>query len=201
MHSLQLFIHFVQDHRFLGYGFLYLAMLFEGELFLTAAGMLARLHAFNFFDAFLFAFAGVLTGDVLWYFLGRYLNKHHSHNRYLSYAIRKVKKLLPGIEKNPFHVIFISKFIYGLNHSTILVLGYLNIEFKHFIKIQFFTSLLWSLIFLVVGYMFGDAALAFTHRLDRFVIFAVIFFILLIVIEKSVGYVIEKKEQYNTKKK
>jgi membrane protein DedA with SNARE-associated domain len=201
MHSLQLFIHFVQEHRYLGYALLYVAMLFEGELFLTAAGMLARLHAFDFFDAFFFAFAGVLTSDILWYFLGRYLHTHHAHNRFLTFAIHRVRKYLPGIENNPWHVIFISKFIYGLNHSTILVLGYLKIEFKHFIKIQFFTSLLWVMIFLMVGYIFGDAALAFTHRLDRIVIIAVIFFIGLIVVEKIIGFVIARKEQNKKNKK
>lgn len=195
MHSLNLFINFVEIHRYWGYALLSLAMFFEGELFLTAAGMLARIGAFHFFDAFFFAIIGVLASDIAWYFLGKYLHDHHSHNRYLMFAIRRVKKLLPDIEKNPWHVIFISKFIYGLNHSTILVLGFLKIEFKHFIKIQFFTSLLWSLIFLTVGYMFGGAAIAFTHRLDRFVLVALAFLIFLVFFEKILGLFIEKKEK------
>jgi membrane protein DedA with SNARE-associated domain len=200
MHSLQLFIQFVQEHRYWGYGFLYVGMFFEGELFLTAAGMLARLRAFDFFDAFLFAFFGALTGDVLWYSAGKYLHVHHSHNKYLTFIINRVKRLLPGIEKNPFHVIFLSKFIYGLNHSTILVLGYLEIEFKQFIKIQFFTTLLWAIIFLVVGYVFGEAALAFTHRLDKFFIIAIIFLVCIVIVEKIVGIIIEKREQKRKKK-
>jgi len=195
MHSLELFIHFVEAHRYWGYALLFFAMLIEGELFLAAAGMLARLHAFDIFDAFFFAFAGVLSGDVLWYCLGRYLHSRHSQNRYLAFAIRHVKKLLPGIEKNPFHVIFLSKFIYGLNHSTILVLGFLKIEFRHFIKIQFFTSLLWSLIFLVLGYMFGGAALAYTHSFTRFMLIAFGFLIAIVVVEKLIGLVVEMKEE------
>jgi len=195
MHSLELFIHFVEAHRYWGYALLVFAMLFEGELFLTAAGMLARLHAFDFFDAFLFALAGVLTGDMLWYWSGHYLGSRHSHNRYLMFAIRHVKKLLPGIEKNPFHVIFLSKFIYGLNHSTILVLGFLKIEFKHFIKIQFFTSLIWSLIFLVLGYVFGGAALNYTHSFSRFVLIALGFLAAVIIVEKIIGLFIEMKEE------
>jgi membrane protein DedA with SNARE-associated domain len=201
MHSLQLFIHFVQQHRYWGYALLSFSMLFEGELFLTAAGMLARLHAFHIFDAFFFAFMGVLIGDVLWYSMGKYLHKNHSHNRFLIFAIHRVKKLLPGIEKNPIHVIFISKFIYGLNHSAILVLGYMDMEFKRFFRVQFLTSLLWAVIFLMVGYIFGDAALAFTHNLDRLVILALMLFIGLIVVEKIIAYVIEKKESANKNKK
>jgi len=195
MHTLNLFSHVVFDHRFWGYALLFFAMVVEGELFLTGAGMLARLHAFDFFDAFAFAFLGVIAGDILWYALGRYLKKHHAHNRFLVYAIHKVKKLLTGVEKNPYHVVFISKFLYGLNHSTILVLGYLEIEFKHFLRVQLFTSLVWSLLFLTIGYLFGEAALAFTHRFDKFVIVAVIFFIGLLLAEKIISFVIERKEQ------
>jgi membrane protein DedA with SNARE-associated domain len=192
---MQLFIHFVEAHRYWGYALLFVAMLFEGELILTATGMLASLHAFDLFDSFFFALAGVLTGDILWYFLGRYLQRRHSHNRYLMFMIHRVKKLLPGIEKNPFHVIFLSKFIYGLNHSTILVLGFLGIEFKHFMRIQFFTSLVWSVIFITLGFMFGGAALAYTHSFNRFMLIAVGFLIAVVLIEKIVGFFIEVKEQ------
>jgi membrane protein DedA with SNARE-associated domain len=172
-------------------------MLFEGELFLMATGMLVRLQAFDPFDAFFFALAGVLTGDILWYSLGSYLQKKHSQNRYLMFAIRRVKMLLPGIEKNPFHVIFLSKFIYGLNHSTILVLGFLKIEFRHFMKIQFFTSLAWVLIFLILGYVFGGAALAYAHSFNRFVLIALGLLISVIIIERIIGFFIEVKEQEN----
>ncbi|HEX8974503.1 MAG TPA: DedA family protein [Patescibacteria group bacterium] len=199
MHTLNLFIHFVSDHRYLGYALMFALMIFEGELILTGAGMLVRLHAFDPIDAYLFALAGVLTGDIIWYSVGSYLRSHHSHNRYLTYAISKVKKLLPGVEKNPWHVIFISKFIYGLNHSTILVLGYLKIEFKHFLRVQFLTSFIWSLIFITIGYVFGEAALAYTHRFDRLIVLLVLFLISLAVVERVLAWVIEKREQQKKK--
>ena len=195
MHTLNFFTDFVFDHRYLGYALLFAAMMIEGELFLTAAGMLARFHAFDFSDAFLFAFLGALAGDILWYGMGRYLQKHHSRNRYLIYATNKVRMILPGIEKNPYHVVFISKFLYGLNHSTILVLGYLNIGFKHFLQVQLLTSLVWSIIFLTIGYLFGEAALSFTHRLDKLVVLAILFFIALLIAERIVRLVVRKKER------
>ena len=194
MDTLHLFISFVETHRYWGYVLLFLTMLVEGELFLAAAGMLARLHAFDFFDAFIFAFGGVLTGDILWYSAGRYFNHHHSHNRYINAVIDKVKHFLPGIEKNPFHVIFLSKFIYGLNHSTIFVLGYLKTEFWHFFRIQFWTSFLWSTIFLAVGYIFGGAAIKFAHSMNKFVIVVILFLVAVVVVERIIGRVVEKKE-------
>jgi membrane protein DedA with SNARE-associated domain len=195
MHSLNLFISFVEAHRHWGYGLLFLAMIFEGELFLTATGMLVRLQAFDFFDAFFFALAGVLIGDTLWYWAGRLLHYRYPRHRITLFVVQRVKRYLPGIGKNPFHVIFLSKFIYGLNHSTLVVLGFLKIPFGHFIRIQFITSFIWSLTFLIVGYMFGSVALTITHRLQRFMILAVLFLVTVAVIDYIVGQFIERAER------
>ena len=197
MHSLNFFIHIVETHLYWGYVILFLAMLIEGELFLIAAGMMVSLHAFDLFDAYFFALAGVLTGDVLWYSAGRYLEHNHSENKYLSSVINRVLKSLPGIKKNPFRMIFLSKFIYGLNHSTILVLGYIKIEFMHFFKIQVLTSFLWTVIFFTIGYVSGEAALALTHRFDRLVMLTVFFLLSLLIAGRIIARVIEKRQPKN----
>lgn len=195
MHSLNIFIHIVEAHRYWGYTALFFAMIFEGELLLAATGMLVGIHAFDPFDAFFFAFSGVLAGDLLWYWLGRYLNHRHSHNSYLDKAIRKVNNFLPGLERNPYHVVFLSKFIYGLNHTAILVLGYLKIEFKHFFRVQFLTSLVWTVLFLVIGYELGSVAISYTRSFGKFVGLAVVLLIVLIIIERMIRRYLIKKEQ------
>jgi len=195
MHSLNLFISFVEAHRYWGYALLFMAMIFEGELFLTATGMLVRLQAFDFFDALFFALSGVLTGDMLWYWAGRMLESRYPHHRITLFAVQRVKRYLPSIGKNPFHVIFLSKFIYGLNHSTLVVLGFLKIPFGHFIRIQLITSFIWSLLFLIVGYIFGSVALTITHRFQRFIMLAFLFLIAVVFIDYIIGRFIEKAEQ------
>ena len=195
MHTLNLFINFVIEHRYLGYTVLFFAMIFEGELFLVATGILVGLNAFDPFDAFFFAFAGVLAGDMLWYWLGRYLAHRHFENKFVVGAIYRVKKILPGLERNPAHVIFLSKFIYGLNHTTILVLGFLKVEFRQFIRTQFFTSLFWSLIFLPLGILFGGAAITYAHSLDKFILVVVVSFVALIIAERVVRKFLVKAQQ------
>jgi membrane protein DedA with SNARE-associated domain len=186
-------------HRYWGYALLYFSMIFEGELFLTAAGMLSRLHAFNIFVAFLYAYSGVLTSDMLWYGSGKLLKNKYPKNRLANFTVNYVKRFLPSIEKNPLHVIFLSKFIYGLNHSTIFVLGFLEIPFAHFMRIQAITSFLWALIFLVIGYFFGNTAIAYAHSFDKFVLIVLMGMILLVIGEKFLGFVIAKKEQEKNK--
>jgi len=195
MHSLNLFISFVEAHRYWGYALLFIAMIFEGELFLTATGMLVRLQAFDFFDALFFALSGVLTGDMIWYWAGRMLESRYPHHRITLFAVQRVKRYLPSIGKNPFHVIFLSKFIYGLNHSTLVVLGFLKIPFGHFIRLQLITSFIWSLLFLVVGYIFGSVALTITHRFQRFIMLAFLFLMAVVLIDYIIGRFIEKAEQ------
>jgi membrane protein DedA with SNARE-associated domain len=195
MHNLQHFINFVEFHRYWGYGLLYFSMIFEGELFLTAAGMLSRLHAFNIFVAFFYAYLGVLTGDMVWYGSGKLLKRKYPKNKLANFTVSYVKRFLPSIEKNPFHVIFISKFIYGLNHSTIFVLGFLEIPFAHFMRIQVVTSFIWAVIFVAVGYFFGHTAIAYAHSLDRFILIILLLMILLVVVEKIIGFIISQKEQ------
>lgn len=195
MHTLQLFIELVQNHRYLGYAVLFFAMIFEGEVFLAATGMLVSLGAFDPFDAFFFAFGGVLFGDILWYMLGRYLQTHHSHRKFVNESLKKVHKVLPGLEKNPAHVIFLSKFIYGLNHTTILILGYLKIKFGNFFKVQFFTSLLWTVLFLIIGYIFGATAISFSHSLRKFLIIVAVLIAVLFLLERLLRKYVIKKEK------
>ena len=195
MHSLDLFISFVEAHRYWGYGLLFIAMIFEGELFLTATGMLVRLQAFDFVDAFIFALAGVLSVDMLWYWAGRMLEFRYPRHRITRFVVQRVKRYLPSIGRNPFHVIFLSKFIYALNHSTLVVLGFLKIPFGHFMRIQFITSFIWSLLFLIVGYIFGSVALTITHRFQRFIILGFLFLMAVAFIDYIIGRFIERAER------
>ena len=194
MHTLEHFIHFVEIHRYWGYAALSISMMFEGELFLTAAGMLSRLRAFNIVAAFCYGYLGVLMSDVLWYSAGKLIREKYPDNRLAHFVVAYVKRFLPNIEKNPFHVIFLSKFIYGLNHSTILVLGFLRIPFWHFMRIQAGTSFVWALIFITIGYFFGTAALAYARTFDRFVMIILLLMLSLVIVEKLLGIVIERKE-------
>jgi membrane protein DedA with SNARE-associated domain len=193
-HSLDFFIATVEANRHWAYWLLCGAMVFEGELFLAAAGMMVRLHAFQFIDSFFFALSGVLLGDMLWYYAGRKLRSRYPHHRISTFAIQRVKKYLPDVESNPFHVIFLSKFIYGLNHSTLVVLGFLKVPFGHFMRVQFISSFIWSLLFLTIGYIFGSVAITFTNRLRYFMLLAFLSLMVIAAMVYIIGRIIEKAE-------
>ena len=193
-HSLAFFIATVEANRHWAYWVLCVAMIFEGELVLATAGMMVRLHAFHFTEAFFFALSGVLLGDMLWYGVGRALQSRHPRHRISTFVIQRVKNYLPDIESNPFHVIFLSKFLYGLNHSTLVVLGFLKVPFGHFMRIQLLSSCIWSLLFLTIGYIFGSVAITFTSRLRHFMLLAFLSLMVIAVIVYLIGRLVEKAE-------
>lgn len=193
MEEVNYFISFVQEHRYIGYGILFFSMIIEGEFFLLAAGILSNLGAFDFIDVFFFAFAGVLFGDVLWYFLGRFFQNKYPNQKIIKFVERRVKRVFPSIEKNPFKLVFISKFLYGFNHSTIFILGFLKIEFWHFFRVQFKASFLWVIIFLALGNFFGYTALHITNRINKLFLVVLIILILFFIIERTIDYIAAKK--------
>jgi membrane protein DedA with SNARE-associated domain len=190
--ALNILIIVVKEHRYLGYAFLFFGMIVEGEVFLMIAGILANLNAFSLEEVFAVSFAGVLVNDVFWYHIGVYLKNNHGHRSLLQRAEKKVKKLLPNIESNPAYAIFISKFIAGFNHPTLIILGFLKTNFKYFMKLQVLASLVWTLIFISLGFAFGHTAISVSRRIHVFIIAAVVLIAAVMLLERGIRYVVNK---------
>jgi len=190
--ALNILIIVVKEHRYLGYALLFLGMIIEGEVILMTAGILANLGALSLESVFIVSYLGVLVNDVFWYHIGMYLKNNHGHQSLLLWAERKVKSFLPGIEKNPAYAIFISKFIAGINHPTIVILGFLKINFKYFMKLQIFASLVWTLVFISLGFVFGHTAISFSHKIHEFIIAAILLMAAAMLLERSIRYVVNK---------
>lgn len=192
--SIYTFIPFVQDHRFWGYVILFCAMVVEGEVFLIVSGMLARLHALDFGDILWVAFMGVTLGDTFWYGFGMILSRQRSLSFFARTAEKTVLLLLPRFREKPFHSIFLSKFIYGANHATLLLSGVLRVKFPLFIKTEMMASSIWISLYSVAGYMFGYAALSVTKKASHFVLLAALFVVGFILIQRWASNYFEQRE-------
>lgn len=194
--ALNLFIKTVEEHRNLGYAFLFLGMIIEGEVVLMAAGILVNINAFGLGETFLAAYLGVLTNDILWYCLGVHLKNRYQQKSFIKRIERKVKSFMPGIEQKPNSAIFISKFIAGINHPTLLWLGFLKIKFAYFMKIQLFASFLWTSVFLLLGTIFGYTAINMTQRLQKFIYLALFFIAAVLILERIMRYFFKKEKMF-----
>ncbi|MBI5400912.1 MAG: DedA family protein [Candidatus Yonathbacteria bacterium] len=193
--SIYTFIHFVQDHRFFGYTILFFAMVVEGEVFLIVAGMLARLRALDFGDVLWISFAGVMLGDVLWYGLGILSTRAKSLSFFARAAEKSVLAFLPRFRDRPFSSIFLSKFIYGANHATLVLSGILRVKFELFLRAEFIASFVWVAIFAVTGFMFGHAALAVTHKATQFALIGLGFVVGFILLQRWASKYYEQRER------
>lgn len=187
------FISFVEIHRYTGYFILFFAMVFEGEVFLLVAGMLARLKALDLGDILWISFAGVMVGDVLWYWLGILATRSARFASLVKYAESSVHKYLPNFRERPFRSILLSKFIYGANHATLILSGVMRVNFTVFIRAEAYASFVWVAVYAVAGFMFGHAALAVTHKAVRFALITAIFVVGFILIQRWAGKYYESR--------
>lgn len=193
--SIYTFIPFVHDHRFLGYVILFFAMVVEGEVFLIVSGMLARLHALDFGDVLWVAFLGVTLGDTSWYGLGMLASRYKTFAFLARTAEKTVLLLLPRFRQKPFHSIFLSKFIYGANHATLLVSGIMRVKFPLFIKAEMMASSIWISLYAVAGYMFGFVALGITKKISHFILLAALFVVGFILLQRWASKYYEQRER------
>lgn len=182
--SIDTFIPLVQSHHVLAYGALFAAMLIEGETFLIIAGMLASLRAIDFGDVLWVAFVGVLLGDALWYMLGMFVARAEKLSFLARAAEKSVTPFLPRFRERPFLSIFLSKFIYGVNHGVLILSGIIRVPFPLYMKAETVASFVWVATYAVAGYMFGHAAVAFTKKASHFVLLIAIFVVAFILLQK-----------------
>lgn len=197
--SINAFIPFVQDHKTWGYVLLFLGMVLEGEVFLIVSAMLARIHAFDFAEVVTIAFAGVMVGDVFWYWLGILFSKFNGRIKITKAAEHTVKMVFPNFQKRPFLSILISKFIYGVNHATLVFSGVTRLDFKLFFNAELLASVVWVAIYSIAGYLFGNAAIAVTQKATRFALLALVFVVGFILFERWLSNYYERQERKELK--
>ena len=141
-----------------GYPALLVGTFFEGETFLVLAGFVASLGYLDIPWVILVAFAGTLSGDQVFFYLGR----RHSPlvQSFLSYypawqdRADRVQRL---IERHQTALVFIFHFLYGLRIAFLLIIGLSRIPAGRFFVLNFFSALVWAVLVGAAGYLFGSA--------------------------------------------
>ncbi len=192
--SITNFTHVVQEHRTWGYMLLFFGMVLEGEVFLIISAMLARLGAFDFAEVISVAFAGVMVGDVFWYWVGMILARFDGRIKIIAFAERTVHLFFPNFQRKPFFSILLSKFIYGINHATLVFSGATRLKFSLFFHAELLSSMVWVAIYAVAGYLFGNAAIAVTRKASHFALLAVVFVVGFMLLEKWLTNYYEQHE-------
>lgn len=141
-----------------GYPALLIGTFFEGETFLVLAGFAASLGYLDIPWVILVAFAGTLSGDQVFFYLGR---RHSAMvQSFLTYypawqnRVERAQRLIEGHQAA---LAFIFHFLYGLRIAFLLVVGLSRIPAGRFFVLNFLSALVWAVIVGMGGYLFGSA--------------------------------------------
>ena len=157
-----------------GYILFFFGMMIEGDALLFMAAFLTHQGLFNPIIMPVVIFAGVLIGDLGWYFAGEYIS---NQNRLVGFFSRIAKQFDAHLVDRPFRTIFISKFMYGFHHAILMRAGTLKLDKKKFVDIDIAATICWMIIVGGLGYFSGFSFTIIRHymRNAEYVVIGIVF--------------------------
>jgi len=156
-------IHYLITWRSLAYVIIFLGMIVEGDAFVFATAFLAHQGAFEPIAAFFVLFAGVLVGDVLWYKLGK--RAKNSSFFFVRWANHITAPFDAHLKERTFRTLFVSKFLYGFHHPTLMRAGNLGLPLKNLMRKDVTATFGWILAVGSLGYAFSASLALVKHYL------------------------------------
>src|SRR3989344_2103805 len=197
MHTINLLTRLVEHHQVLTYAIIFVGLIFEGEVIVISAGILAHLGALNPWFVLMFILLGAFTKTFAGYALGEFLYKKYRHNAFFRYMQKRVYSILPKFKTKPFWSIFISKFIISANNIVIIFSGYEKISYKKFLKAEISATLIWAPLLLSIGYFFSFTALNVSRDIWKFLAVVLLLFIIFVLFDKLVSWLYELFEEFH----
>lgn len=196
MHTVKLLTILVEHHEVLAYILIFFGLVFEGEVFLIASGILVSLGALDLPFLLVFIYSGAFIKTFLGYYVGNLIHDKWHNTKFLKHIEKRIFNIMPRFRQKPFWSIFISKFIMGFNHIVIIFSGYQKIDYRKYLKAEICSTIIWAPLLLFLGYFFGFTALNVTREIWRFSLVVLIFVIGYILFDKFVGWLYEIFEEF-----
>lgn len=196
MHTVNILKHLVENNQVLVYFFIFLGLIIEGEFILMFTGILLHLGALSFYFALIFVFLGVLSKTFLGYYLGSLIYDKWNHTKFLKYIEKHVLNIMPHFKRKPFWSIFISKFIMGINNIVIVFSGYQKINFKKYLKAEFYSTMIWVPALIFLGYLFSYTAIHISREIWKFSLIVLLLITVFVIFDKLIGWAYEIFEEF-----
>ncbi len=153
-HALESLQLLATQNYFLAYLIIFISAIFIGDiavfpvLWLVVKGFLGSTGPSLFIITI---FTAGISGDLLWYSLGRLL-RDTKLGSFIKNHIPRNEKIEKHIQSRTGKWIILSKIIPWSNFPIIFMLGWFKINFKKFIKIDVMAILTWLIIFIAISY-------------------------------------------------
>jgi len=147
-----------------GYIILFPIEVIEGPIVTVLSGLLVSLGIFNFFISYFVVLAGDLTGDVIYYCLGKWWLR--------NFARKKFGKLEKVFVKHKGKILFFGKLASIIGPAAMIVAGAIEIPFGEFMYINLLSSLFKSVLLISVGYYLGGALIRMGSNSNKLITLA-----------------------------
>ena len=139
------------------YGYIILAFYSfgGGMVALIGAGILSSMGKMDISSSILIATVANFVGDSVLFYLSQsnkqevmgYMKKHKRKIAYTNLLMRKYGWL----------AVFLQKYIYGVKTLVPIVMGLTKYDFKKFVTLNFFASIVWGLLIGLISFYFSGA--------------------------------------------
>ena len=142
-----------------GYLIMFLLMFYEGPMITSVAAFAASLGYFNIYIVFGLSVLGNITGDIVYYIIGRVGRKIVVDRYFKKYGIsnKVLSKLEIHLKNHPWKLLTLIKVIPPLPTPGLILAGAIKMSFAKFLFYTASISFIFSLIFAVLGYYLGAA--------------------------------------------
>ncbi len=178
-----------------GYFILFPIMVAEGPIATIIAGFLSSLGYFNFFVVYVVAFLGDITGDVIYYLIGRWGKKRIINNgKFLGIKLKNIEKIEEHFKNHSGKTLLFGKLTHSVGAPILIAAGMAKIKISKFIVYNVVGSIPKTLVFLLIGYYFGSAY----NKIDKyFGYFSILMLVIIILAVVIYFYIKKNKEKIN----
>jgi len=141
----------------------------EGPIITILAGFLSSLGFLNIFVAYALIVIGDLTGDILYYILGRLGGNQFISRwgRYFGVAEKEIEKLEANFDKHGGKLLLLGKISHGIGAAFLVAAGVVKMPFDRFFFFNLFATILKSACLILVGFYFGQAFVSINSYLEK----------------------------------
>lgn len=128
----------------------------EGESAAVLAGFFAHQHVFPLDRAVLATFAGAFLGDIGFFLTGRHFAGYEMVRRLTRRP--GFSHALDLVAKRPTAYVILNRYAYGFRLAGGIAAGLSTLPFGKFVVLNAISSIIWTVLFLSIGYVFGASA-------------------------------------------
>lgn len=176
-----------------GYFIVFAGTLLEGETIVVLAGFAAFQGHLSLQYVIPIAILGSSLGDHFFFYLGRLKGRSVLAKRPHWHA--RVSKIHSLLERHQNLLIFGSRFMYGFRMAIPVVLGTSKVSALRFSLLNIAGAIVWSLLFVFGGYMFGEAIEKFLGNVKKIEGYILLGIISVVVLMQVINWWIGRREE------